>query len=429
MREGGVMLQAQTKRIWDTPLYADFPRSEYEDRVRRARGYMAERELDALVMWDAANIRYFSGFHSLHWSSLSISPAVYLLPLEREPIIVVPDFFSGVAQGYTYLEDIRLQPKPHITKNIRQIPVDIADTLKDLGCGRGRIGLESGWLGGMAALRPFSDIDRFRAELADATFVDACDLIWKCRAIKSASEVEALKQATQAIVAAYGEVVSSFQLGMSERDVGRLLRSAILERTEDCTPPIATASSRRIPMPDTPSFYDEVTLSVGDRLVFEPLPSYKGYYGSCCRCFQIGPLPDEARRKAEGVDRAQAAAIAAIKPGVQAKHLLDVIDHALRDEGMDSTIEMAGHGVGLNTQEPPMIAEEEESAFEEGMVLAVEVWVVDWTGLSLKGANASSVIPQVYGNEDLVVVTRDGCDRFPSFRRDIRSLPHEGRPG
>ena len=420
------MLQKQEKRIWETPLYADFPRSEYEDRVRRARGYMAERNLDVLVMWDPSNIRYFSGFHSLHWSSLTISPAVYLLPLEREPVIAVPDFFSGVAQGYTYLEDIRLQPKPHITKNIRQVPVDIAETVKDLGCGRGRIGLESGWLGGMAALRPINDIDRFRSELGDATFVDACDLVWKCRAIKSDGEVEALEKATQAIVDAYGEVASNFRLGMSERDVGRCLRSAILERTEDCTPPIATASSRRIPMPDTPSFYDEVTLSVGDRLVFEPLPTYKGYYGSCCRCFQIGPLPDEARRKAEGVDRAQASAIAAIKPGVQAKVLLEVIDEVLRDEGMGSTIEMAGHGVGLNTQEPPMIAEEEESTFEAGMVLAVEVWVVDWTGLSLKGADLASFIPQVYGNEDLVVVTRDGCGRFPSFRRDIRSLPYEG---
>jgi Xaa-Pro aminopeptidase len=421
------MLQRQDKRMWETPLYADFPRTEYEDRVRRARREMAERKLDALVMWDPANIRYFSGFHSLHWSSLSISPAVYLLPLEREPIIAVPDFFSGVAQGYTYLEDIRLQPKPHITKNIRQIPVDIAQVVKDLGFGHGRIGLESGWLGGMAALRPISDIDRFRAELADATFVEACDLIWKCRAIKSAIEVEALKQATQAIVGAYGEVVSSFRLGMSERDVGRLLRRTILERTEDCTPPIATASSRRIPMPDTPSFYDEVTLSVGDRLVLEPLPSYKGYYGSCCRCFQIGPLPDEVLLKAEGVDRAQAAAMAAIKPGVQAKTLLEVIDQALRDAGMGSTIEMAGHGVGLNTQEPPMIAEEETATFEEGMVLAVEVWVVDWTGASLEGVGFSSITPQVYGNEDLVVVTQDGCDRFPSFRRDIRSLPYEGR--
>jgi len=419
------MLQKQEKRIWDTPIYADFPRSEYDDRLGRVRKLMEQQKLDLLVLWDTANIRYFSGFHSLHFSSLSISPAVYLLPLDKDPVIAVPDFFAGVAHAYTYLDDIRIQPKPHVTKNIRQIPVDIADVAKELGYGRGRIGLESGYLGGMASLRPLSDMDRFREELADATLVDACDLIWKCRAIKSASEVEALKTATRAVVGAYGEVVSNFRLGMSEREVGRMLRNAILERTEDCMPPIATASSRPIPMPDTPSFYDEVTLSVGDRIVFEPLPTYKGYYGSCCRCFQIGPLPDEARKKDEGVDRAQAAAIAAIKPGVKAKHLLAVIEEALQEEGMGSTIEMAGHGAGLNTQEPPMIAEEEEDTFEEGMVLAIEVWVVDWSGVSLKGAGGSFV-PEVYGNEDMVVVTKDGCDRFPSFRRDIRSLPHEG---
>jgi len=420
------MLQKQEKRIWDTPLYADFPRSEYEDRVRRAKEYMTEQNLDMMVLWDPANIRYFSGFHSLHWSAMTIQPAVYLLPLERDPVIIVPDFFSGVAQGYTYLDDIRLLPKPHITKNIRQVPVDVADAVKELGCGRSRIGLESGWQGGMGIIRPISDIDRFRSELDQAELVDGCELIWKCRAIKSAAEVEALRKATQAIVCAYGEMAANFRLGMTERDAGRMLRHAILEKTEDCSPPIATASSRRIPMPDTPSFYDEVTLSVGDRLVFEPLPTYKGYFGSCCRCFQIGPLPDEARRRAEGVDRAQAAAIAAIKPGVQTKHLLKVIEEALEAEGMGSTIEMAGHGVGLNPQEPPMIAEEEESVFEEGMVIAVEVWVVDWTGTTLKSADLSQIIPQVFGNEDYVVVTKDGCDRFPSFRKDIRELPFEG---
>jgi hypothetical protein len=49
--------------------------------------------------------------------------------------------------------------------------------------------------------------------------------------------------------------------------------------------------------------------------------------------------------------------------------------------------------------------------------------------LSLKDADLSQIIPQVFGNEDYVVVTKDGCDHFPSFRRDIRSLPFEGRPG
>jgi Xaa-Pro dipeptidase len=422
------MLIRQEQRMWDTPLYSDFPRAEYEDRVRRARAYMEEEKIDILVLWDPVDIRYFSGFQSLHWSAMSIQPAVYLLPLEKAPVIVVPDFFTGVAEGYTYVDDIRLAFKAHVTKNTRELPADIAAVVRDLGCGRGRVGLESGWLGGMCVPRPINDIDRFRQSLDGATFVDACDLIWKCRMIKSPSEVEALRKATQAIVRAYGDVVANFAPGMNERDMGRMLRRAILEYTEDCSPPIATASSRRIPMPDTPSFYDEVTLSRGDRIVFEPLPTYKGYYGSCCRCFQIGPLPDAARRKAEAVDRAQEAAIRAIKPGVPTKHLMEIINGSLIDAGINPTIEMAGHGVGLNPHEPPMIAEEEESVLAEGMVMAVEVWVVDWSGASFKEGESdlSTIIPEVYGNEDLVVVTRDGFDRLPSFRKDIRTLPFEG---
>ena len=31
------------------------------------------------------------------------------------------------------------------------------------------------------------------------------------------------------------------------------------------------------------------------------------------------------------------------------------------------------------------------------------------------------------GLEHDVVVTADGCDRFPSFRKDIRTLPYEGK--
>jgi Xaa-Pro aminopeptidase len=417
------MLIKQEQRIWGSPLYADFPQSEYEDRVARAKKHMEEQKIDILVLWDPVNIRYFTGFQSLHWTAMTIQPAVYLLAIDKDPVLVVADFFSGVAEGYTYVNDIRLLHNPHVTSNIRNIPVDVADTVKDLGWGKGRIGMESGTLGGMSIPRPVNDIDRFRSELDGATFVDACDLVWKCRVIKSASEVECLRKATRAIVGAYGEVVGNFRMGMSERDAGRMLRREILERTEDCMPPIATASSRVIPMPDTPSFYDEVTLSVGDRIVFEPLPTYKGYYGSCCRCFQIGPLPDEALRKAEVVDKAQADAIAAIKPGVQTKHLMEVIAGTLRDNGIEPTIEMAGHGVGLNPHEPPMIAEGETAVFEAGMVIAVEVWVVDWSGQSL----TSTPVPEVFGNEDYVEVTQTGTNRFPSFRKDIRTLPYTGR--
>jgi methionine aminopeptidase len=115
--------------------------------------------------------------------------------------------------------------------------------------------------------------------------------------------------------------------------------------------------------------------------------------------------------------------MAAIKPGVPTKHLMDVIAGVLRGKGIEPTIEVAGHGVGLNPHEPPMIAEEEDAVFEEGMVVAVEVWVVAWQGNFSK---LTTITPEVYGNEDLAVVTKDGCDPIAGFRKDIRTLPYEG---
>jgi Xaa-Pro aminopeptidase len=384
---------------------------------------MEEAGIDILVLWDPVNIRYFSGFHSLHWSAVSIQSAVYLLSLDGDPVIVVPDFFAGVVEGYTCLTDMRLQPKPHLTEVIRNLPAEIAGVVKELGCGKGRVGLESGRLGCMYIPRPVNDIDRFRSELDGATFVDAAEVIWKCRMIKSASEVEAIRKATQAVVRAYGEVAANFRLGMSERDVARMIRHVILDHTEDCEPLIATASSRKIVMPDTPSFYDEVTISIGDRIAFEPLPTYKGYRGSCARVFQIGPLPEEALRKSEAVDRVQAVAFSAIKPGMTVGALMEIILEACKDHGIPtSDDDMAGHGIGLSLHEPPMLSPGDDTLIEEGMVLAVEIWLVDWSGVSvLQG----KIVPEVYGNEDLAVVTTSGCDRLPSFRRDIRSLPHE----
>ncbi len=416
------MLIQHAQRLWPSPLYADFPRSEYDRRISKARTHMEEAKIDVLVLWDHINIRYFTGFQSLHWSTRSLQPAVFLLPLDQDPLLVVPDFFAGVAEGYTYLTNIRLHLKPHVTDSIRSLPAEIAGLVKELGYGRGRVGLESGYWGTMWIPRPLNDIDLFRSELRAATLVEACDVIWKCRMIKSACEVEAIKKATQAVVRAYGDLVANFRLGMSERDVGRMFRNSILQYTEDCEPPIATSSGRKIVMPDTPSFYDEVSITIGDRIAFEPLPTYKGYRGSCGRVFHVGPIPDEALKMAEAVDRVQASVMAAIKPGIEAGSLVEMITEECREAGIDLTGEtddQIGHGIGLDLQEPPMIARGEKTLLEEGMVLAVEIWHVDWSGVSVV---QGKLVPEVYGNEDLVVVTKTGCDPLPSFRREIRSL-------
>lgn len=414
------MLTRLESRAWETPLYADFPRAEFAGRVQKMQALMAESGIDVLVLWDEKNIRYFTGYHNNLSQAGSFQTATVVIPVDRDPIIIVPDFFCGVAEGYTYIDDIRLIVEPHVTANVRNIPVMVADVVKELGQGQGRVGMEAGSLGGMMIPRPLNDIDRFRAELDGAQFVEAGDVIWKLRAIKSSAEVEALKQATRASIDTYAELAGAFRPGMTEKDVGLFIRQRLLEKVHDCEPPLVTASSRRIPMYDVPAWDDGIPLNPGDRIIFEPLPSHKGYYGSCCRIFTIGPLSDEVQERAELVDRVQERAIAAVKPGITTGRLWDVMNEGFQEWSNEPYVfDQGGHSVGLRIHEPPMIAKGEDLLVEEGMVLAVETWTI--------GKGEGRDMGPVFGVEDYVVVTGDGADVFPGFPKEQRSLGGDWR--
>jgi len=419
-----MLIREPKRKSYPEPPYADFPRAEYARRVERTHELMAEAELDALVLWDKSNIRYYTGFHSIHWHALSIQPAVLVIPRGAEPTLIVPEFFRGVAEGLTHLADIRGQADPHCTESIRALPDDVADAVRDLGCADGRIGIEAGYLGGMTVPRPINDIDRFRAGLSEATLVEATDLVWAARMIKSELEVEAIAEATQAVVDALDRLVAEFQMGMTERDVGILLQEVLLRNAEEIDALNVRCAEARYPMPDTPPFYKNVAIEQGDRMVIEPLPMVKGYCGSCCRTFQVGPLGPEAERSVRIIERSQAAAIDAIRPGVSTAELIRVVEEVFKEEGSPIEIEMIGHGMGLTGHEPPMLTAREPNVLEEGMVLAVEIWKYDVAGFAYGDSLQSTKNLGPFGNEDLVVVTSDGCRRLPAFRKDILSLPH-----
>ena len=369
------MIAKLAEREIGSPPFPDFPRSEYEARLRRVRALMRERHVDLLVLWDLENVRYFSGFHQTPPNVNSLPWAVYLIPSDGDPALIIPELFRFTFEGHCYQERAWLFMDPHITSNLRQFPLDLADLVKQFGYENGAIGTETGWLGGMATNRPFNDIVTFRAALPGAEFIDAADLIWQCRMIKSSAEVEFIRRACDACVRAYGVLGSEFKLGMGEREVGIRYWQAVLENADECSAPCIVSSSRLAGrMADTGPHYPSVHLARGDRVGFEALPTHKGYYGSCCRVFQIGSIPKEILRKAEAVDLAQAEAMKAIRPGVRSGVITDVITEVLASEGLGNPGDaQASHGVGLGIHEPPMIARSEEGIIEEGMVLAAQV--------------------------------------------------------
>ncbi len=404
----------KVERMHKQPPYAPFPRPEYEDRIRRLKEEMVAAKLDVIVMWGENNIRYFTGFLSNHFPPVTVCPAVLLVAVDKEPVMIVPNFFQGVVEGYTFINDIRCQHNPHVTANLRGLPKEVAEVVKELmGSSKGRVGIEGGIKGGMAIPRPMNDIDEFRAALSDVEFVYAADQIWNVRMIKSLLEVEALKLACEADVKAYHDLVANFEWGWTEKDVGLFVRKKLLEYADNCKPCLCMASRRQVFMADIPAWDEGIPLMPGDRLVLEPLPEVKGYWGSSGRTFHMGPAPEEELRRAQVLDRGRQVAAEMTKPGVSTGAIMDAINQTLEDGGLECSLDQGGHGVGIDGQEPPAIALGETFEVQESMVLAVECWMFD---MDENGHY------RVYGGEDYVHVTKDGCDPLPTFPTEIVSL-------
>ena len=159
--------------------YHLFTRAEMERRYSRARELMGQRGIDALFITGEENFQYFVGTSAsigLHYSLTR--PSVFVLPMEREPIVLTQgrDYLSLGC----YITDIRDY------FGFLQFPHDQAvDALRDAGLKNKRIGAELGQEQRMGM--PVGSYLDIVAALPDIEFVDAADIIIKLRMLKPES--------------------------------------------------------------------------------------------------------------------------------------------------------------------------------------------------------------------------------------------------
>jgi Xaa-Pro dipeptidase len=421
-----MLITKEGRDFYKVPPFADFPKGEFDRRMEGARKAMSEKGVDALILWDAHNIRYFCGFNSTHWDAKSLQCAVLVLPLDRDPVIVIPDFFRGQAEATTYLRDIRGYEHPHHSSSLRGVPREVANVVREMGYGKKRIGLEDGTYANMFIPRPVSDIDLLRSELSGATFVEGADVIWQCRMVKSDLEIEAIKMACALCTEAFSEFVENFSLGMTEKEAGALLYSGIVRRGLLPAGMFFSADPSRYPMADSSPSYEGVPINRGNHLIVEGFGCYKGYMGGVGRCLEIGEISDKKWEYILACEHGQDAALASIRDGVDSNEVQKAMDRGLREKGFTRTF--AGHGIGLTGHEIPALTNEKVTVLKKGMVLAVETWIFDIKGFARGGR--IDLPPEQwqtnlgqFGMEEYVVVTEDGYEMMPNFPREIRTIP------
>jgi len=412
--------------IRETPKYPDFPYAEGKARIDKAKKLMSENEIDAMVLFSKYNMRYFFGLITICWEIQDIQAGVGIIPLDGEPILIVPAFLAINAQQFCWTKDIRLQIGPFGPKGREELVKLVADVVKEIGCDKKNIALEMGPMGVMSIPRPLNDIELFKSELPDARFVNGDKVIWDCRMVKSPLEIDRIRRAVQVVNKMHSALVEGFRPGMSEIDLEKMIRHVEVD-AGDFQGMDAVMSGfffcnlEKEGIIDCMGLDDVMVLSKNDYIVADLQHKHKGYWADIARVFQVGPITDEIKRAYEVCIAGFESGAAMIRPGVKANEVYKAAGKPFKGTGL-AVAEMAGHGVGMEVHEPPNLEINNEMLLQEGMVLALEIWIhpeIETEKFWRRDGGVGMI-----GFEDQFVVTDKGCERIEGLDKSIIQVSH-----
>ena len=197
-----------------------FTREEYVTRHARAIEHMYAKKLSALFITSDRNLYYLSGHQPFQpWQSTT-RPTLLIVPLEGTPVLISHDVWHGAATRDSWIDDVRGYSE------LDGVPVDmIASVVHEVGLADARIGVELGVEQRMGM--PVSDFLALQQELPQVEWIDAADVLWQLRLIKSKSEIDCIRAACSAVANAFRTVFPTLRSGLTQEEVVHMLDMAV----------------------------------------------------------------------------------------------------------------------------------------------------------------------------------------------------------
>ncbi|UWR78378.1 ectoine hydrolase DoeA (plasmid) [Phaeobacter inhibens] len=194
----------------DPRLY--FSRAEYQARLDKTRAEMSRRGLDLLIVTDPSNMNWLTGYDG--WSFYVHQCVV--LTLEGEPLWYGRGQDANGALRTCFMDPANIIGYPdHYVQSTERHPMDyLSAQLTDRGLGGGNIGVEMDnyWFTAAA----YASLQK---HLPNARFSDANALVNWQRAVKSATELEYMRQAGQIAGRMHQRIFEKVEPGMRKCDL------------------------------------------------------------------------------------------------------------------------------------------------------------------------------------------------------------------
>lgn len=372
-----------------------------EEFIRRydlIQDAMATMDLDALLIRGPENITYFSGYES---------PGYYryhciVVPRRGEPVFVLRDF------EWINVPEFAWSAKLAKVYDWDHGPDVTVSVLRQLGLGQAkRIGVEK-----RNFFYTVAEHETLGQGLPQTEFVEATEVLWNARMIKSEEEVAIMRRSAALVDLAMLAGYEATRPRATGDQINAIVNRTLFENGGEYMglPPFVLAGERSC-LPHQTGGSNR--LGADDVMYFEISASKRRYTAALMRTIFLGRPKDEWLRAAAACIDAVTAAMETIKPGVT-PHDADTAARSVTTKAgcRDLHRNRLGYSIGLSY--PPdwgegeiiSLQQHEHRPLQAGMTFHMPPLCLKYREFGI-------------GFSESIVVTKTGCERFSKLPREI----------
>jgi len=388
------------------------PKTELDQRVAKLQELLKQQYIDGVIIVQNADLFYFTG---------TVQQSHLFIPAEGRPVLLVKKSYERAREESTldnivYLDSLK----------------DIFPVLRSYGYSSFKT------LGFELDVLPANLYMRYQKFFEPANIVDASPLIRTVRMVKSAYEIEILRDAVRMNIEAFSFIRANLREGMSELKLAAIVDAFSRENGHPGLMRIRgfnqeLGQTHIVSGQNTyPSYFwgavggkgvgPAFAQGASDKLIGRDEPVFvdygfilDGYILDQTRIFCIGKLPDHLVQAYNVATEILEQMKKLAKPGVACGKLHDLALQIAGESpfgnhftGYPTPLAFVGHGVGIELDELPIIGHGFETPLEAGMVFALEPKFTFPDG--------------AVGIENTYLVTQDGLETLTVYDEGIQYI-------
>jgi len=309
--------------------------AERDRRWLRVRAEMAKRDIDCLLLngnsgrWNEmnANIRYVAGYAD------PLSGTCYaLFPAASTGTLVTQ--MTGKRSLYTlsWFEDLRVGQ----TVDLARI---VEERLSELGHTRGTVGLVGICFRARESVGlPWNLLEEIKRRLPNLRIVDATDLFFELRTVKSEEEIRCLERSAEIADVGFEAHLNGYRPGMTEREYyAAIVHAMDAAGAEPPTFLLLESGPLFGPWLTQDPIPSNRVLARGDYIVSEASPKFAGYQAQSLQCAVLAKPTAQMKELVQWGIEVWYRVADAVRPGntlEQAEHAADdIVERARKSLG------------------------------------------------------------------------------------------------